>query len=79
MITAVVLRPVVGFDVSKDRVLNRENELGRIENVYSLKNMNKDQQDHTYILGAKGLEGQTLEGLRELKVAAGDILNLPME
>ncbi|HEJ6180069.1 TPA: cytochrome c oxidase accessory protein CcoG [Pseudomonas aeruginosa] len=79
LITAVVLRPLVGFDVSKDRVLYRENELGRIENVYSLKIMNKDQQDHTYILGAKGLEGLTLEGRRELKVAAGDILNLPME
>ncbi|WP_038821426.1 FixG Ig-like domain-containing protein, partial [Pseudomonas aeruginosa] len=62
LITAVVLRPLVGFDVSKDRVLYRENELGRIENVYSLKIMNKDQQDHTYILGAKGLEGLTLEG-----------------
>ncbi|WP_308410276.1 FixG Ig-like domain-containing protein, partial [Vibrio vulnificus] len=71
LITAVVLRPLVGFDVSKDRVLYRENELGRIENVYSLKIMNKDQQDHTYILGAKGLEGLTLEGRRELKVAAG--------
>jgi len=40
--TAFFMRPLVGFDVSKDRVLYRENAEGRIENVYSLKIMNKD-------------------------------------
>ncbi len=77
--TAIVIRPLVGFDVSKDRVLYRENAEGRIENVYSLKIMNKDQRDHTYVLGAKGLEGLTLEGRKEVQVAAGDILAMPVE
>ncbi|SDH82778.1 cytochrome c oxidase accessory protein CcoG [Pseudomonas panipatensis] len=77
--TAVIIRPLVGFDVSKDRVLYRENQEGRIENVYSLKIMNKDQRDHTYVLGAKGLDGLKLEGRKEVQVAAGDILAMPME
>jgi polyferredoxin len=53
--TAFFMRSLVGFDVSKDRVLYRENAEGRIENVYSLKIMNKDQRDHTYVLDAAGL------------------------
>ncbi|MBM7059439.1 cytochrome c oxidase accessory protein CcoG [Pseudomonas sp. UL073] len=79
LISAIVLRPLVGFDVSKDRVLFRENAAGRIENVYSLKVMNKDQRDHTYILGAKGLPGIQMGGKQELKVAAGEIVTLPAE
>ena len=69
----------MGFDVSKDRVLYRENAEGRIENVYSLKIMNKDQQDHTYVLDAAGLPDLKLQGKREIKVAAGDIVSLPVE
>jgi len=76
---AVVLRPLVGFDVSKDRVLFREDKLGRIENVYSLKIMNKDQKAHSYVLSARGLEGLELGGERELTVEAGEIINLPVQ
>jgi len=76
---AVVLRPLVGFDVSKDRVLFREDKLGRIENVYSLKIMNKDQKAHSYVLSARGLDGLQLGGERELTVEAGEIINLPVQ
>ena len=76
---AFFTRTLVGFDVSKDRVLYRENAEGRIENVYSLKIMNKDQQDHTYVLDATGLPDLKLQGKREIKVAAGDIVSLPVE
>lgn len=79
LITAIFLRPLVGFDVSKDRVLYRENAEGRIENVYSLKVMNKDQKDHTYVLSAKGMDGLILEGKKEISVAAGDIFTMPVE
>src|SRR5450830_1698925 len=77
--TAFFMRPLVGFDVSKDRVLYRENAEGRIENVYSLKIMNKDQHDHTYVLDAAGLPDLKLQGRREIKVAAGDIVSMPVE
>jgi polyferredoxin len=73
------MRSLVGFDVSKDRVLYRENAEGRIENVYSLKIMNKDQHDHTYVLEATGLPDLKLQGKREIKVAAGEIFSQPVE
>jgi cytochrome c oxidase accessory protein FixG len=77
--TAFFMRPLVGFDISKDRVLYRENAEGRIENVYSLKVMNKDQVDHTYILDASGLPDLKLQGRREFKVQAGEIISVPVE
>jgi polyferredoxin len=77
--TAFATRSLVGFDVSKDRVLYRENAQGRIENVYSLKVMNKDQRDHVYVLDATGLPDLKLEGHREIRVAAGDIVSLPVQ
>lgn len=76
---AFLTRSLVGFDVSKDRVLYRENAEGRIENVYSLKIMNKDQIDHTYMLDATGLPDLKLQGRREIKVPAGEIISLPVE
>jgi cytochrome c oxidase accessory protein FixG len=76
---AFFMRSLVGFDVSKDRVLYRENAEGRIENVYSLKIMNKDQRDHTYVLEASGLPELKLQGKREIKVAAGEIFSQPVE
>ena len=79
LVTAFFMRSLVGFDVSKDRVLYRENAEGRIENVYSLKIMNKDQHDHTYVLDAKGLPDLRLQGKREIKVGAGDIVSMPVE
>jgi polyferredoxin len=60
-------------------VLYRENAEGRIENVYSLKIMNKDQRDHTYVLDAAGLPDLKLQGRREIRVAAGDIVSMPVE
>ncbi|MBF8779179.1 cytochrome c oxidase accessory protein CcoG [Pseudomonas fulva] len=74
--TAFATRSLVGFDVSKDRVLYRENAQGRIENVYALKVLNKDQHDHVYLLEASGLAGLQLEGAREVRVAAGDSASL---
>ena len=79
LVAAFFMRSLVGFDVSKDRVLYRENAEGRIENVYSLKIMNKDQRDHTYVLDAAGLPDLKLQGRREIKVAAGDIVSMPVE
>ncbi|WP_071870664.1 cytochrome c oxidase accessory protein CcoG [Atopomonas hussainii] len=75
---AVVNRPLVELDVLKDRVLYRENEVGRIENVYTVKVMNKDQRQHTYVISAEGIEGLVLEGRREVTAAPGEILSLPM-
>ena len=76
---AVADRSLVELDVLKDRVLYRENEEGRIENVYTLKIMNKAQQDVTFLIEADGLDGLVYEGKREIKALAGEVLSLPVE
>lgn len=76
---AVAVRPLVQLDVIKDRVLYRENEQGRIENVYTLKVMNKDQVDHRYLIEIRGIDGLVFEGKHEVTAAAGEILSLPVE
>lgn len=76
---AFAMRPLAALDVSKDRMLYRENSAGRIENVYSLKLINKDQRDHTYLLAAGGLPDLQWQGRREVAVAAGDMVNLVVQ
>ena len=76
---AVSSRSLVELDVLKDRVLYRENEEGRIENVYTLKIMNKAQRDVTYLIEADGLNGLVYEGKREITALAGEVLSLPVE
>ena len=76
---AIADRSLVELDVLKDRVLYRENEEGRIENVYTLKIMNKAQHEVTYLITADGLDGLVYEGKREIKALAGEVLSLPVE
>jgi cytochrome c oxidase accessory protein FixG len=76
---AVAERSLVELDVIKDRVLYRENEEGRIENVYTLKIMNKAQRDMTYLIEVSGLDGLVYEGKREIQAQAGEVLSLPIE
>lgn len=76
---AVSHRSLVELDVLKDRVLYRENDEGRIENVYTLKIMNKAQRDLTFVVEAEGLQGLVFEGKREVKAKAGEVLSLPVE
>lgn len=76
---AVADRSLVKLDVLKDRVLYRENELGRVENVYTLKVMNKAQSEQTFIIEASGLDGLQYEGRNEIHAAAGELITIPVE
>ncbi|MCQ4319067.1 cytochrome c oxidase accessory protein CcoG [Stutzerimonas stutzeri] len=76
---AVSDRALVKLDVLKDRVLYRENEQGRIENVYTLKVMNKAQNEQTFIIEAVGLEGLQYEGRNEIRAEAGELVTVPVE
>ncbi|MHA6493397.1 cytochrome c oxidase accessory protein CcoG [Pseudomonas borbori] len=76
---AIASRSLVELDVLKDRVLYRENQEGRIENVYTLKIMNKAQRQVTYLIEAEGLDGLVYEGRREVTALAGEVLSLPVE
>ncbi|RMT79950.1 cytochrome c oxidase accessory protein CcoG [Pseudomonas viridiflava] len=80
LLTAAFLtRSLVGLDVSKDRVLYRENADGRIENVYSLKVINKDQVGHTYTLAVEGWPDLKWQGRQHITLAGGEMLSLPVE
>lgn len=76
---AFLLRPLTGLEVNKDRMLFRENTQGHIENVYSLKVLNKDQLTHTYLLHATGLPDLRLQGPREIRVPGGESLTLAVQ
>src|SRR5690606_18973708 len=76
---AVIERPLVKLDVLKDRVLYRENEQGMIENVYTLKLMNKAQTPQTLIIEASGLDGLVYSGRSEIQANAGELITVPVE
>ena len=76
---AIASRSLVEVDVLKDHVLLREHEQGHVENVYTVKLMNKAQRDLTYLISVEGIDGLRYEGKREVKAAAGEVLSLPVE
>lgn len=74
----IATRALVELNVIKDRVPYRENIDGRIENVYLLRIINKDQHDHTFVLDATGIDGLRLESKQSFDVAAGEIFSTPV-
>lgn len=76
---AIMERPLVKLDVLKDRVLYRENEQGMVENVYTLKLMNKAQDAQTFVIEASGLDGLVYSGRSEIRAAAGELVTVPVE
>jgi cytochrome c oxidase accessory protein FixG len=75
---ALIERPMVSLDVTKDRGLFRENGRGQIENIYSLKVINKTQQRQDYQLSLVDGAGFQLQGRTELSLAAGEIVDVPV-
>ncbi|GGU76573.1 iron-sulfur protein [Pseudomonas laurentiana] len=78
LMMALNQRPMVSLDVSKDRGLFRENNLGQIENIYTLKVINKTQQRQQYRLRLVDSEGFVLHGQTEFSLAPGEISDLPV-
>lgn len=59
---ALAHRAPVDIDVLRDRnTLYRELDDGRIENVFSIRIINKDQRGHAFKLSTRGLEHATLD------------------
>lgn len=75
---ALVERPMVSLDVTKDRGLFRENARGQIENIYSLKVINKTQQRQEYRLSLLDGDGFELQGKTALSLAPGEIIDVPV-
>ena len=78
LVVALVERPMVSLDVSKDRGLFRENSQGQIENIYSLKVINKTQQRQDYQLSLVDAGDFELRGKTALSLAPGEIVDVPV-
>ena len=78
LVVALMERPMVSLDVTKDRGMFRENSQGLIENIYSLKVINKTQQRQDYRLELVDAEGFQLQGKTEISLAPGEISDVPV-
>ncbi len=69
----------IKLDIIRDRnQLYRISSEGMLENVYTLKILNKTEQDLTYTFTFTGLNDFTWQGINEVSVKAGEIFTLPM-
>lgn len=75
---ALAERPLISLDVTRDRGLFRENALGQIENIYSLKIINKTQQPRSYAIDLVDAGDFELHGPSTLNLAPGEIHDLPV-
>ncbi|UTH37921.1 cytochrome c oxidase accessory protein CcoG [Pseudomonas sp. KHPS1] len=75
---ALAERPLISLDVTRDRGLFRENSLGQIENIYSLKIINKTQQARSYAIALVEPGDFELHGPSTLNLAPGEIRDLPI-
>jgi len=78
LVVALLERPMVSLDVTKDRGMFRENAQGQIENIYSLKVINKTQQRQEYRVELLDAQGFQLQGKTEISLAPGGIVDVPV-
>ncbi len=80
LVYALSQRLPLELDIIRDRnSLYRETPEGLVENVYTLKLINMDEQPHDFRLEVSGLENVKLKLDRPLiHVNSGDVLNLPV-
>ncbi len=77
---SILSRTPIAMDVIRDRnSLYRETNEGLIENVYIIKLLNMDKQDHSYTLTAQGMPELILKKDTDtLFVKSGEVVELPV-
>jgi len=80
IVYSISQRIPLALEIIRDRnSLFRETNEGLVENVYIVKLLNMDQQDHTYQITAEGIEGLTLElAQQNLTVPMGKVVDIPL-
>jgi cytochrome c oxidase accessory protein FixG len=79
LVWEIMTRVPVSMDIIRDRTeLARENFNGDIENVYTLKILNKSQTDNVYRLFIRGIENTQWLGEQEITVEAAAVYTLPI-
>jgi cytochrome c oxidase accessory protein FixG len=73
-------RPMLELDVIRDRnSLYRETGMGLIENVYTLKLINKDMSAHNFLISIDGLDGMKLNiPKNHVFVESGAVVEVPV-
>ena len=75
----IAFRVPLELNVIRDRNdLYRINADDLVENIYTLKVLNKTQEDHTYTISVEGDADFSLQGASEIFVEAGEIYSLPL-
>jgi polyferredoxin len=75
----VALRSPVSLDVLRDRnSLYRLTDDGNVDNVYTLRILNKTEKEQHFRIEAQGTSALTLVPAREYVVASGDVYSLPL-
>ena len=75
----IATRVPLEVDIIRDRnSLDRETNNGLIENVYTLKVLNKGQTQQTYTIEVLGLKDATYFGDKEVTVEGGGVYTLPI-
>ena len=79
LVVEVMNRKPMAMDIIRDRnALARENFNGEVENVYTLKILNKSQEKHRYKLSVKGIDGAKWIGTQEIEVDGAQVYTLPI-
>jgi len=78
--TSILGRSPIALDVIRDRnSLFRETNEGLIENVYILKVINMDKEEHEYSLSVTGISGLNLKmDAFDIVVKSGEVIELPV-
>jgi cytochrome c oxidase accessory protein FixG len=79
-VVAVMLRPAVSLDVIRDRnSLYRLTGDGNVDNVYTLRILNKSEHPQRFVLEARGSGALTLlPAGREYRVPSGSVYSVPL-
>lgn len=79
LVFEILNRSTLEVDIIRDRnSLYRETNLGLIENVYTLKLLNKSQQERIFSVSVKGLPEYQLFGKKTVSVKGGEVYSLPV-
>ena len=79
LVANIMLRVPLEVDIIRDRnSLYRETNDGLIENVYTLKVLNKSQQPHTYTIDVQGLPDYRFIGDTTVTVEGGAVFSMPV-
>ncbi|MGY8812663.1 MAG: cytochrome c oxidase accessory protein CcoG [Pseudomonadales bacterium] len=74
----IQVRPMIDLDVSRDRSIFRANSAGEIENIYTLKVINKSQQSRSYTIDLGEPDRYKAQGMGEVTIAGGETAVVPV-